>query len=91
LTNVRSIRSISTRHAANSVLTAGARLAAIKDAQTDLAAVAREEPLTEEQLGLVARLQSEELEARRNYEEAVHRFRFLTRPSASAARAATST
>ena len=34
------------------------------------------------------RLQAEEIEARRQYEEAVHRFRFLSNPPVPSARAA---
>jgi hypothetical protein len=87
--NIRSMHAISSRRAANAVLTAGARLAALKDQLTDLAASGREAPLTPTQIALHTRLQAEEAEARRQYEEAVHRFRFLSSPSVPSARAAT--
>jgi hypothetical protein len=80
---------ISTRRAANSVLTAGARLAELKDRLTDLAAIEREMPLSPEQQVLYKRLRAEEVEARRQYEEAVHRFRFLSNPGLPSARTAT--
>jgi hypothetical protein len=80
---------ISSRHAANAVLAAGARLAAIKDELTDLAAIGRERPLTPEQLARIEQLLADEVEARRRYEEAVHRFRFLTTARPTAARLAT--
>jgi hypothetical protein len=80
---------ISTRRAANSVLTAGARLAELKDRLTDLAAIEREMPLSAEQQALYQRLRAEEVEARRQYEEAVHRFRFLSNPGLPTARTAT--
>jgi hypothetical protein len=83
------MHAISSRRTANAVLTAGARLAALKDELTDLAACAREAPLSPEQLALHERLQAEEVEARRLYEEAVHRFRFLTNAPIRSARAAT--
>jgi hypothetical protein len=87
--NVTSMQGISSRRAANAVLSAGARLAAIKDALNDLAAVARETPLSPEQLALIERLVADEVEARRMYEEAVHRFRFLSNPRLPSARTAT--
>jgi len=87
--NVRSMYGISSRRAANGVLAAGARLAAIKDELTDLSAVAREVPLTPDQLARTERLLAEEVEARRMYEEAVHRFRFLTSSQVPPARVAT--
>jgi hypothetical protein len=79
---------ISSRRAANAVLAAGARLAALKDQLTDLAASAGDAPMTREQKALHGRLQAEEIEARRQYEEAVHRFRFLSNPPVPSARAA---
>ncbi len=87
--NVRSMHAISSRRAANAVLAAGARLAELKDELTDLAASGREAPLTQAQVAQYGRLQAEEVEARRLYEEAVHRFRFLTNPALPSARAAT--
>lgn len=87
--NVRSMHAISSRRAANAVLTAGAKLAALKDQLTDLAASGGEGPLTPEHVARYRRLQSEEVEARRQYEEAVHRFRFLSKPPLPSARAAT--
>ena len=87
--NVRSMHGISSRRAANSVLSAGARLAAIKDEMTDLAAIAHEAPLSPEQLARSEHLLAEETEARRMYEEAVHRFRFLSNPRLPSARTAT--
>jgi hypothetical protein len=86
--NVRSMY-ISTRNAANGVLAAGARLAAIKDELTDLASVAHDAPLTAAQLAQAERLLAEEVDARRVYEEAVHRFRFLSSRRVASARAAT--
>ena len=83
------MHAISSRRAANAVLTAGARLAALKDQLTDLAASGRDAPLSQAQVALQARLQAEETEARRQYEEAVHRFRFLSNPPVPSARAAT--
>jgi hypothetical protein len=79
---------ISSRRAANAVLAAGAKLAELKDQLTDLAASASEAPMTREQTALRGRLQAEEIEARRQYEEAVHRFRFLSNPPLPSARAA---
>ena len=87
--NVRSMHAISSRRAANAVLNAGAKLAALKDQLTDLAAIGTEAPLTPEQVALSQRLQAEEVEARRLYEEAVHRFRFLSNPPLPSARTAT--
>ena len=87
--NVSSMYGISSRRAANGVLSAGARLAAIKDELTDLAAIAREAPLSSEQLAQRKRLLAEEVEARRMYEEAVHRFRFLSSARLPSARTAT--
>jgi hypothetical protein len=89
LDNVTSMHTISTRRAANNVLAAGARLAALKDQLTDLAAIERAILLTAEQETLYERLRAEEVEARRQYEEAVHRFRFLSNPGLPPARAAT--
>jgi hypothetical protein len=86
--NVRSMY-VSTRGAANGILAAGARLAAIKDELTDLAVIAHDGPLTAAQLAHAERLLAEEVDARRLYEEAVHRFRFLTNPRLPSARAAT--
>jgi hypothetical protein len=86
--NVRSMH-VSARSAANGVLAAGARLAAIKDELSDLAAVAHDGPLTAAQLAHAERLLAEEVEARRLYEDAVQRFRFLTNPRLPSARAAT--
>jgi hypothetical protein len=83
------MHTISTRRVANNVLAAGARLAALKDELTDLAAIERTAPLDAEQEARRERLRSEEAEARRQYEEAVHRFRFLSNPSFSPARTAT--
>jgi hypothetical protein len=74
------MQGISSRRAANAVLAAGARLAALKDQLTDLAASAGDAPLSPTQATLQSRLQAEEVEARRQYEEAVHRFRFLSKP-----------
>ena len=82
------MQGISSRRAANAVLAAGAKLAALKDQLTDLAASASEAPMTREQTALRGRLQAEEVEARRQYEEAVHRFRFLSNPPLPTARAA---
>ena len=45
-------------------------------------------PMSREQTALRERLQAEEVEARRQYEEAVHRFRFLSNPPVPSARAA---
>ena len=87
--NIHSMHGISSRRAANAVLAAGARLAALKDQLTDLAAAAGDGPLSPTQAALQRRLQSEEGEARRQYEEAVHRFRFLSNPPVPSARAAT--
>jgi hypothetical protein len=87
--NVRSMHAISSRRAANAVLTAGAKLAALKDQLTDLSTSAREAPLSPEDVSRYGRLQAEEIEARRLYEEAVHRFRFLSNPPLSPARTAT--
>jgi hypothetical protein len=87
--NVRSLYGESSRRAANSVLAAGARLAAIKDELTDLAAIAQETPLSPEQMARTERLLADEVEARRMYEEAVHRFRFLTKSPVPPARVAT--
>ena len=87
--NVRSIQTISTRRVANSVLAAGARLAELKDRLTDLAAIERETPLSAEQQALVEQLRAEEVEARRLYEEAVHRFRFVSNHGLPSARTAT--
>jgi hypothetical protein len=83
------MHAISSRRAANAVLTAGAKLAELKDQLTDIAASGSEAPLTSEQVALYRRLQAEEVEARRRYEEAVHRFRFLSNPQVPSARAAT--
>ena len=82
------MQGVSSRRAANAVLAAGAKLAALKDQLTDLAASESEAPMTREQTALRGRLQAEEVEARRQYEEAVHRFRFLTNPPLPSARAA---
>ena len=87
--NIRSMHAISSRRAANAVLTAGARLAALKDQLTDLAASAQQAPLSRDDVARYERLQAEETEARRHYEEAVHRFRFLSNPPLPSARAAT--
>jgi hypothetical protein len=83
------MHTISTRRAANNVLTAGARLAELKDRLTDLAALERAAPLTAEQEALAERLRAEESEARRRYEEAVHRFRFVSNVGLPSARTAT--
>jgi hypothetical protein len=87
--NVTSMHTISTRRAANSVLAAGARLADLKDRLNDLAAIAQATSLTPEHQALYERLRDEEVEARRAYEEAVHRFRFLTSHGVPSARTAT--
>jgi hypothetical protein len=87
--NVRSMYGVSSRRAANAVLAAGARLAAIKDELTDLSAIGRAMPLSPDQLAQTERLLAEEVEARRMYEEAVHRFRFLTGSQVRPARVAT--
>jgi hypothetical protein len=78
--NVSSIQAISARRAANGVLAAGAQLAALKDRLTDLMSEIGDGLPTAEQQALYERLRAEEATARRGYEEAVHRFRFLTRP-----------
>ena len=79
---------ISSRRVANAVLAAGRSWPRRRTSCTDLAASESEAPMTREQTALRGRLQAEEVEARRQYEEAVHRFRFLSNPPLPSARAA---